>query len=439
MQIKLVTTPAEKIWGKNALLSFQNNTTSIHITSSIDSLSIQKAARKLRNQNISSVKLIGEYWNLENCWAFYQGFYTAKQNYNIDFPELTDKENKLLSARIDCGNFVREIINLPSSTVTPLELVERASDFITDIASHYNEENTVKINIISGEKLKLAGLNGIWNVGKGSIQSPALLELDFNPTYNDNEPVMACLVGKGITFDSGGYSIKPSDNMSTMRTDMGGAALLTGALGMAIASGLNKRVKLFLCCAENMISDRAMKLGDIIHYSNNISVEVLNTDAEGRLVLADGLICAEKQHPEFIIDCATLTGAAKVAVGNDYHSILSQDDNFVAELFQAAKQNNEPFWRLPFEDFHRKQICSTFGDIANISTVPVAAGASTATAFLSYFLNNYKTNWLHIDCSATYRKSASDLWATGATGIGVQTLATLLLNKAKDEGVLGYE
>ena len=167
-----------------------------------------------------------------------------------------------------------------------------------------------------------------------------MLQLDFNPTNDPNAPVLACLVGKGITFDSGGYSIKPSDGMSTMRTDMGGAALLTGALGFAIAHGLNQRVKLYLCCAENLVSGNAFKLGDIITYKNGVTAEILNTDAEGRLVLADGLIEADSQNPQFIVDCATLTGAAKVAVGNDYHSVLSMDDALVNSLFQAAKEEN---------------------------------------------------------------------------------------------------
>ena len=256
-----------------------------------------------------------------------------------------------------------------------------------------------------------------------------MLQLDFNPSGDPDAPVLACLVGKGITFDSGGYSIKPSNGMETMRSDMGGAALLTGALGLAIARGLNQRVKLYLCCAENMVSGQAFKLGDIIRYRNGVSAEIMNTDAEGRLVLADGLIEADEQHPQFIIDAATLTGAAKVAVGNDYHSVLSMDEQLIADLFASAKIEQEPFWRLPFEEFHRGQISSSFADISNTGSAPVGAGASTATAFLSHFVKDYQTNWLHIDCSATFRKSASDLWAAGATGIGVQTIANLLLGK----------
>ena len=135
-----------------------------------------------------------------------------------------------------------------------------------------------------------------------------------------------------------------------------------------------------------------------------------------------------------IIDAATLTGAAKVAVGNDYHSVLSMDENLIADLFKSAQAEQEPFWRLPFDEFHRTQITSSFADISNTGSVAVSAGASTATAFLSHFVANYQQKWLHIDCSATFRKSPSDLWATGATGIGVQTIANLLLTKSIEKG-----
>ncbi len=430
MQVSISYDKAAAQWGKNALLSFSNDQVWLHINTKNDRALIQKAARKLRGQGIKEVELIGNDWDLENCWAFYQGFYTAKQDYTLEFPHLDDEPQAELLARIQCGDFVREIINLSASVVTPEGLAQRAAEFICEQVAEYAEQSAVNFEVISGEALEKQGYHGIWQVGKGSQNAPALLKLDYNPTSDPNAPVLACLVGKGITFDSGGYSLKPSEAMSSMRTDMGGAALLTGALGMAIAGGLNQRVKLYLCCAENMVSGGALKLGDIIRYRNGVTAEVLNTDAEGRLVLADGLIEASEQNPQLIIDCATLTGAAKIAVGNDYHSVLSLDDQLVADLFAAAKTCGEPFWRLPFEEFHREQISSSFADIANIGSVPVGAGASTATAFLSYFVKNYQQNWLHIDCSATYRKSASDLWATGATGIGLQTLANLLLNKA---------
>ena len=212
-----------------------------------------------------------------------------------------------------------------------------------------------------------------------------MLQLDFNPTQDPNAPVLACLVGKGITFDSGGYSIKPSDGMSTMRTDMGGAALLTGALGFAIARGLNQRVKLYLCCAENLVSNNAFKLGDIITYKNGVTAEVLNTDAEGRLVLADGLIEADSQNPGFIIDCATLTGAAKVAVGNDYHSVLSMDDDLVKNLFQSAKEENEPFGVYHLKIFIAHKLIHLLPILLILVLFQLGRGASTATAFFIVF------------------------------------------------------
>lgn len=428
MQILLSNEAAAESWGKNAVLSFNQEQGIIHLknVAKTDRTLIQKAARKLRSQGIKEVELMGDNWELESCWAFYQGFYTAKQDYAIEFPHLDDEPQNELLARIQCGDFVREIINLPSEVITPEELAHRAAQFILEQSV---DQSAVSFHIISREELRDRGYHGIWTVGKGSHNPPALLQLDFNPTGDPNAPVLASLVGKGITFDTGGYSLKPSNSMDSMRSDMGGAALLTGALGLAITRGLNQRVKLYLCCAENMVSSRAFKLGDVINYRNGTTVEVLNTDAEGRLVLADGLIDASRDNAQFIVDCATLTGAAKMAVGNDYHSVLSIDDALITDLFSAANDEQEPFWRLPFETFHRDQISSSFADISNTSSVPVGAGASTATAFLSYFVENYQQNWLHIDCSATFRKSANDLWATGATGIGVQTLANLLLRK----------
>lgn len=430
MQITLSNTPASEKWGIKAILSANENGMMIHLNEKSASeafITIQQAARKIKNQGILSVTLAGEGWDLEQCWAFHQGYVSVKNAGSVQYPNLGEAQAEF-DACLECTTFTRTIINKPSDQLTPVQLAEQAAEFVTQQAVKKGLNSAISAEIISGEDLKKQGYSGIWTVGKGSENPPAFLALDFNPTGKADAPVLACLVGKGITFDTGGYSLKPSDSMSTMRTDMGGAAMLTGALGLAIAQGLQKRVKLYLCCAENMVSHNAFKLGDIITYRNGVTAEVLNTDAEGRLVLADGLIEASKQNAQLILDAATLTGAAKVAVGNDYHSVLSMDENWISALFTASKNQNEPFWRLPFEPFHRSQISSNFADIANIGSVPVGAGASTACAFLSYFVENYQQNWLHIDASATFRKTASDLWAAGATGLGVRTVANLLLS-----------
>ncbi|MGB2078688.1 MAG: aminopeptidase PepB, partial [Vibrio sp.] len=238
-------------------------------------------------------------------------------------------------------------------------------------------------------------------------------------------------VGKGITFDSGGYSLKPSAFMTSMKADMGGASTITGGLAFSILRGLNKRVKLILCCAENMVSGRALKLGDVIHYKNGKTVEVMNTDAEGRLVLADGLMYASEQNPELIIDCATLTGATKNALGNDYHALMSFDQKLAQKALKCAEQEHEGLWQLPLAEFHRKMLPSNFADLSNISSGDYSPGASTAAGFLSYFVEDYQKGWLHFDCAATYRKSSTDKWSAGATGVGVRTLARLLQEQAK--------
>ncbi|MGL5336771.1 MAG: aminopeptidase PepB, partial [Enterovibrio sp.] len=193
------------------------------------------------------------------------------------------------------------------------------------------------------------------------------------------------------------------------------------------------RVKLILCCAENMVSSNAYKLGDIITYKNGKTVEVLNTDAEGRLVLADGLLFAGEYKPKLTIDCATLTGAAKAALGNDYHALFSYDDALAARSQAAAQAENEALWRLPLEDFHRKMLPSSFADLSNVSSGQYSPGASTAAAFLSYFVENYQHGWLHFDCSGAYRKTSSDKWGVGATGMGVRTLARILLEEEKGQ------
>lgn len=200
--------------------------------------------------------------------------------------------------------------------------------------------------ITKGEDLREQGYMGLHTVGRGSERSPVLLALDYNPTGDKEAPVYACLVGKGITFDSGGYSIKQTAFMDSMKSDMGGAATVTGALAFAITRGLNKRVKLFLCCADNLISGNAFKLGDIITYRNGKKVEVMNTDAEGRLVLADGLIDASAQKPELIIDAATLTGAAKPR----WVMIITRCSVLTMRLPVAC-------WRVPRRRMNRSGVC----------------------------------------------------------------------------------
>ncbi len=426
MPVMISCEPAAPCWGEGALLSSSDKGMTIHLKHAGKLCAVQSAGRKLDGQGIRNVALAGEGWDLEKSWAFWQGFRAPKGARTIEWPVLPEADRKELENRIRTIDWVRDVINAPAEELGPEQLAQRAIDLLCTVGAQ-----DISYRIIKGDDLLEQGYTGIHTVGRGSSRPPVFLALDYNPGANPNAPVFAALVGKGITFDSGGYSIKPSSSMNSMKADMGGAATLAGSLALAISRGLQKRVKMFLCIADNMVSGSAFKLGDIIRYRNGKSVEIMNTDAEGRLVLADGLIDASKEKPTLIIDAATLTGAAKMAVGNDYHSVLSFDDKLVADLMNASDAEFELFWRLPLAEFHRQQLPSGFADLNNIAAPSHTAGASTAAAFLSHFVENYRQNWVHIDCSATYRKSAVSLWAEGATGTGVRTLANLLISKSK--------
>ncbi|WP_028023719.1 aminopeptidase PepB [Enterovibrio calviensis] len=427
MRIALSTESAAEVWGNNAVVSFGQDGAVVHAVGE-DTLSpVQQAARKLEMQGIRKVSLVGNNWDLETAWAFYQGIRGPKAGVEFETPELESSSQKALNDRITAIDWVCQIINETAEEVGPQQLAVRAGEFIKSQAP---SPEHVTYKIVSGADLLEHGWVGVHTVGRGSARKPAMLQLDYNPTGDADAEVFACIVGKGITFDSGGYSIKQSSFMDAMKADMGGAAMATGGLGLAIAQGLNKRVKLILCCAENMISSNAYKLGDIITYKNGVTVEVLNSDAEGRLVLADGLLYANKFNPTLTIDCATLTGSAKMALGNDYHALFSFDQSLAERCLVAANAENEGMWQLPVADFHRNMLPSSFADLANVGAGQYSPGASTAAAFLSYFVDDYKNGWVHLDCSGTYRKGASDKWAVGATGMGVKTLSRILMDES---------
>ena len=421
MKITLSTQPADARWGEKATYSINNDGITLHLTGNDDLGLIQRAARKIDGLGIKHVSLEGESWDTDRSWAFWAGYKGPKGTRKIEWVNLDEAGQKELESRLQIIDWVRDTINAPAEELGPEQLAQRAVDLLWGVAG-----DKMSYRITKGEDLREQNYMGIHTVGRGSERPPVLLALDYNPTGDKEAPVFACLVGKGITFDTGGYSLKQSSFMDSMKSDMGGAATITGALAFAITRGLNKRVKLYLCCADNMVSGNAFKLGDIIRYRNGKNVEVMNTDAEGRLVLADGLIDASAQKPELIIDMATLTGAAKTALGNDYHALFSFDDKLAARLLASAAAENEPFWRLPLAEFHRSQLPSNFAELNNTASAAYPAGASTAAGFLSHFVENYHEGWLHIDCSATYRKAAVEHWSAGATGLGVRTVANLL-------------
>lgn len=383
---------------------------------------IQMAGRKVEGLGVKVAKLSGT-WSAENQWAFALGFTCVGKLTHIEFTgdpesvgELTDK--------LAIYAWSRDLTNQTPAELYPSKLAEACIDYLTALAPSH-----ITSKVISGEALVDAGWVGIYNVGKGSVNPPCLVEIDYNPSQNSAEEVAACLVGKGITFDSGGYSLKESESMFAMKCDMGGAAVVAGAFALAIKQGLNKRVKLFLCCAENMVSSFAYKLGDILTYKNGVTVEVANSDAEGRLVLADGLMAASETNAKLIIDAATLTGAAIGATGGDYTALFGLDDALMSKVKNAAEKVNEPVWQLPLETWHQDKCPSAFATTANSRPQKGggAGGASNAAGFLSRFVK--PEGWVHMDIAAAYNGSANAYWAAGATGLSIATIAELLTEK----------
>ncbi len=366
-------------WGEAANLSFNEQGAIVHLSETDTLVNVQKAGRAIANQGVKAVTLTGDAWCTESQWAFYQGFVSPKVLDGVEFVDNEQSDLKELAALKQSAIWMRQMINGTAEDIYPESLAEKAGEFIQSLAPEH-----VSYQIIKGEALKEQQWIGIYEVGRGSERPPVLLELDFNPTGDDNAPVASALVGKGITFDSGGYSIKPSEGMLTMKCDMGGAATVTAGLALAINRGLDKRVKLFLCCAENLISGHAYKLGDILTYKNGTTVEIVNTDAEGRLVLADGLMAASETGAATIINAATLTGAALVAVGQEYNALFGLDKDMVRDVEGFASEEFEGAWPLPLEKFHQNNCPSPYADTANSRPQKAVALVAPLTRLVSY-------------------------------------------------------
>ena len=414
-------------WGESASLSFNEHGATVHLSEQETLKNVQKAARTIANQGVKHVELAGDTWCTESQWAFYQGFVTPKMLNGVEFVDNAQSDLKELAHLKGSATWAREMVNGTADDIYPESLAEKAAEFIQSLAPEH-----VSYQIIKGDALLEQQWIGIHAVGRGSVRPPVLLELDYNPTGDDNAPVSAALVGKGITFDSGGYSIKSSEGMLGMKCDMGGAATVTAGLALAINRGIEKRIKLFLCCAENLISGHAYKLGDILTYKNGTTVEIVNTDAEGRLVLADGLMAAGETGAPLIIDAATLTGAALVAVGQEYNALFALDKELAREVEGFASQEMEAAWPLPLEKWHQQNCPSPYADTANSRAQKGGGygGASNAAGFLSRFVPNDGKGWIHIDLAAAFNMGSTSQWAAGATTQGMRTVARTLLEKA---------
>jgi leucyl aminopeptidase len=307
-------------------------------------------------------------------------------------------------------NFTRTLALEPSNLMTPAILAEQARAMC--------EEVGLACEVYGPDKLKELKMGAFLSVSQGSEEEPRLVVMRYEPATAPAGPVLG-LVGKGITFDSGGISIKPADGMEKMKYDMCGAATMIGAMRAIALLKPNVRVISILCCSENMPDAKAQKPGDVQFAMNGKSIEVINTDAEGRLVLADGLCYARQLGATHLVDAATLTGAVVVALGYHNVGVFSNDDGFAGELMESAQRAGEKMWLMPVDADYFDHIRSEIADIKN--TGGRWGGAITAAMFLKEFVDD--TPWIHLDIAGTAWLEENKAWMPkGPSGVAVRTL-----------------
>jgi leucyl aminopeptidase len=308
--------------------------------------------------------------------------------------------------------WARDLINEPAEAKAPADVVT--------LARVVARASGLKVKVFAGEQLVRARMGGVLGVGNGSDRPPRFLRLEYAPARPKGT---VAFVGKGVVFDSGGLSLKTAGGMETMKTDMSGAAAVIAAMSTLRDLEVKARVIGYVPLVENMPSGRAMRPGDVLTMRNGKTVEVLNTDAEGRLILADALALASEEGADAIIDLATLTGAVTMALGDKIAGLMGSDDAWIAQVRDAAERAGERMWHLPLPDDYRRNLDSEIADLRNIST---GGGAGTLTAGL--FLKEFTADapWVHLDIAGTARSSSEDAETSkGGTGYGVRTLVEL--------------
>ncbi len=309
----------------------------------------------------------------------------------------------------------RDLVNEPGSAINPVSFAELAQEIA--------EREGFEFEILTPDEMQASGMGAILAVGKGSTVPPRLIRLTYRPENPGDDSRTIGLVGKCITFDTGGYSLKTHDGMLDMKTDMAGGAAVLGTMTALKATGCRHTVHGVIAAAENMISGEAFRPGDILTASNGVTIEVLSTDAEVRLVLAAALVYTAKQGADEMIDLATLTGAAVVALGEASTALFSNDDTVAERLLSAAGQSGEFTWRMPLNPALERQIKGDVGDIKN--TGGRGGGAITAALFLQHFSEGLP--WAHLDIAgAAFSKRAHGYTPKGGVGVMVRTLLNYL-------------
>ncbi len=322
----------------------------------------------------------------------------------------------------DSQNFTRALVNEPGNVMTPTIMGERAAAMC--------KEQGLQCEVHSTDKIKELKMGAFWAVAQGSDEPPALIVMRYEPPSAKKDGPVLALVGKGITFDTGGISIKPADGMEKMKYDMAGGAAMLGAMRAIAQLKPDVRVIGIVCAAENMPSGKAYKPGDVVTAMSGKAIEVLNTDAEGRMVLADGLHYAKQLGATHLIDAATLTGACVVALGMVNAGVFSNDDATYEHFQKALEISGEKFWRLPVEDEYRDMIVSNIGDITNTGNSRWG-GAITAAMFLREFVD--ETPWIHLDIAGVAWMEEQKSWiAKGPSGVAVRSIVEWVRSYEKE-------
>ncbi|MDA8074477.1 MAG: leucyl aminopeptidase [Actinomycetota bacterium] len=315
--------------------------------------------------------------------------------------------------------FARDLVNTPASDMTPRDLADRVRERLSGL-------DGTSVEVWDEDRIAAERLGGLLAVARGSGQPPRLVWATYTPPgdHGGGEVPHVVLVGKGITFDSGGLSLKPPDGMMTMKTDMSGAAIVLSVVSACAGLGVRVKVTAIAPMTENMPGGRAQKPGDVLTARNGATVEVLNTDAEGRLVLADGLSLGAELSPDAIIDVATLTGAQVIALGRGFAALLGNDDALMTALQAAGARAGERLWPLPLPDDYREHIESEIADMKNIGK-PREAGTIAAAMLLARFVDGVP--WAHLDIAGPARSEESSGYVSkGATAFGVRALLEYL-------------
>lgn len=400
---------------------------------------IQSMLKALNNANIREVvsylteieiKDRDLYWNVRFAIEIIEHTNYRFDRFKSEKPESTALESLIFNT--DCPQAqraiahaqavsagvkaARDIANMPPNICNPAYLAEQAKHLATKFGA-------LSLEVIDETQMAELGMNAYLAVSRGSANPAYMSILHFNNAPDKNaKPIV--LVGKGLTFDAGGISLKPAADMDEMKYDMGGAASVFGVMAAVAQLDLPLNVIGVLAGCENLPDGNAYRPGDILTTMNGLTVEVLNTDAEGRLVLCDALTYAERFEPQLLIDVATLTGACVVALGQHNSGLICEDENLAADLLHAAQQTTDKAWRLPLSEEYQEQLKSPFADLANIGGR--WGGASTAGAFLANFTKKYR--WAHLDIAGTAWLQGAN---KGATGRPVALLTQFLINQTK--------